>query len=187
MKEAVKCQMESAKCVAVTSDIWSSKSRSFLGVTAHWLGTDFTRSSVVLALKRFPGTHSYDRIAKLLKEILLEYDIQNKTVTITTDNASNFVKVFKEYGLESEIPPPEEEELDMVEMPPLDFLLPRHLRCASHTLSLVATVDLEKVKIVNISILSRKHIRNVTKHFHKYKLNTFHHRKFKSTALGFQV
>lgn len=170
MKKAVKDKLETAKSIAVTSDIWSSKSRSFLGVTAHWLEQDLTRSSVVLALKRFPGTHSYDRIAKLLKEILVEYDIHNKTVAVTTDNASNFVKVFKEYGLESEKLTTEsiqtfdiieeQEDIDIVEMPPLDFLLPRHLRCASHTLSLVATVDLDKVYHIHY-FAAQTELRNV--------------------------
>lgn len=53
-----------------------------------------------MACKRFAGTHSYDKIAKLLIEILTSYGIQNdKVIGTVTDNGSNFVKAFKEFGI----------------------------------------------------------------------------------------
>ncbi len=48
--------------VCLTADIWGSKNRSFLGVTAHWLITkedgSVERKSAALAVKRFEGRKS---------------------------------------------------------------------------------------------------------------------------------
>lgn len=41
--------------ICLTADIWSSRRRSFLGVTAHWLTPSFQRVSFAIALHRFKG------------------------------------------------------------------------------------------------------------------------------------
>jgi len=140
-----------------------------MGVTGHWLNfarnhANVERVSVALALRRFPGVHSYDRIGELLQDIMVAYKIDKKVVCVVTDNGSNFVKAFKQYGREYEkengpLSKCEEtqdysdsedeggldpEPFPLVEEPSVK--LPPHVRCASHTLSLVATKDLELVK-----------------------------------------
>jgi hypothetical protein len=71
------------KYICTTTDIWSSKKRSFLGVTAHWINVDnFQRKSSSLACRRFQGTHSYDKIANLLHDIHLEYNLNSNKVSI---------------------------------------------------------------------------------------------------------
>lgn len=68
-------------------------------MTVHWIErTPLRRESAVLACRRVTGRHTYDVIAKEIQGILLEYRIQNKVRRITTDNGSNFVKAFKEFG-----------------------------------------------------------------------------------------
>ena len=48
--------------VSTTADIWSSRQRSFLGVTCHWIDTDhLVRRSAALALRRFKGKHNYEK------------------------------------------------------------------------------------------------------------------------------
>ena len=46
------------------------------------------------------GTHNYQRIGKVLTEIINEYDFHGKVRHIVTDNGCNFVKAFKEYSKE---------------------------------------------------------------------------------------
>ena len=54
---------ENVESVCLTAHIWGVKSRSFLGVTAHWvekIGNDekshvFVRKSAAIAIKRFVG------------------------------------------------------------------------------------------------------------------------------------
>ncbi|XP_024869998.1 uncharacterized protein LOC112453440 [Temnothorax curvispinosus] len=191
---------QNVKFICSTADIWSTKHRSFMGVTAHWIDENtLQRHSAVLACKRFKGTHNYISIANLLFEINMQYNLKSKQIVSTvTDNGSNFVKAFKEFGykikiptmLEEEIPTvlekeeegeidseycSNEEDLDeYVDELDTDFEfrninqeqedtniqpiieLSKHLRCASHTLSLVATTDFTKALKQN-SVASKIH------------------------------
>ena len=92
-----------------------------------------------------------------------------KLVATVTDNASNFKKAFKEFGvevdsvhvvheLEEESALPEEEELDVVEMPEGDlagendqphFSLPPQQKCAAHTMSLISINALKNAEMDN--------------------------------------
>lgn len=91
---------QNIKFICTTADIWSTKHRSFMGVTAHWIDENFLqRHGAVLACKRFKGTHDYIRIANLLFEINMQYNLDSKQIVSTvTDNERNFVKTFQEFG-----------------------------------------------------------------------------------------
>jgi len=52
----IKNNLEEAKFVCTTADVWTGRRRSFLGVTAHWIET-FKRKSVALACRRFAGNN----------------------------------------------------------------------------------------------------------------------------------
>ncbi|KAB0790085.1 hypothetical protein PPYR_15597, partial [Photinus pyralis] len=99
--ESLVNKLKSVKYVCTTSDIWSAKKRSFLGVTCHWLDSNLKRHSAALACRRFQGTHSYNRIAEMLDEIHNKYELDsNKIVATVTDNGANFIKAFKEFGID---------------------------------------------------------------------------------------
>jgi len=54
----IKNNLEEAKFVCTTADVWIGRRRSFLGVTAHWIETHtFKRKSVALACRRFAGNN----------------------------------------------------------------------------------------------------------------------------------
>lgn len=168
--------------VCTTADIWSAKRRSFLGVTCHWIDDHLQRHSAVLACRRFSGTHSFSRIAEILEHIHVQFNLNPKKIVSTiTDNGSNFVKAFKEYGVNVKVhtthmsndEPSEdsgsdsnsEEEIDDFFLPSFidendetnekDFALPKHIRCASHTLNLIATTDFSNAINSNTVLRSR--------------------------------
>lgn len=90
--------------VCTTADIWSGKKRSFLGVTVHWISTTYERKSAALACRRFKNSHTYERIAKLIQEIHLEFGLTPRKITATvTDNGSNFLKAFKTFGVDARV------------------------------------------------------------------------------------
>jgi hypothetical protein len=103
MKTKLKEAIMQTDYICITADAWSGfhNRRSFMGITCHMLDTDLQRRSFALACRLFPGSHSYDRIAKLMSDILKEYDIPVEKITCcVTDNGSNFVKAFKEFHVE---------------------------------------------------------------------------------------
>ena len=120
------------------------------------------------------GSHTFDVLAGALNDIHLEYEVREKIVRTTTDNGSNFIKAFREYGVgdedeknnaAAEAPDAEEtgdEETDeeteeeavefievdaiLAEDDGLQYELPKHHRCACHVLNLVSSVDIEEAE-----------------------------------------
>lgn len=100
--------------ICLTTDIWSVNNKSFLGVTAHWINDNFTRSSAALACRRMPGSHDYKAIAKALNSVMQEFGIKVSEVSaVVTDNASNFSKTFKEYAQRQQEPELDNETEDL--------------------------------------------------------------------------
>jgi len=74
--EQVKKEIADVQYVCTTADIWSQQARSYLGVTCHWIDpAKLIRRSVVLAFRRFYGTHSFDRIGALLMSVHTQFDL----------------------------------------------------------------------------------------------------------------
>ena len=167
MKTGVTEAMKAVDHVATTTDCWSARRQSFIGVTAHWVDPEnLTRRSAALACRRLRGSHTFDVLANSLNDIHSEYGIRNKIVRTTTDNGSNFLKAFQVYSAESvdsnnnevggdaesgEEEEEGEEEVEFLDVSDIlnendgfEFELPKHQRCACHLLNLVSTVDAEK-------------------------------------------
>lgn len=182
--DETKLILQNVQYVCTTADIWSSKKRSFLGVTCHWLDSDtLQRKSVALACRRFSGTHSFDRIAELIDEIHGNFNLNYNKITATvTDNASNFIKAFKEFGVnmsldvlvnsisndnidETEMADESEEISDTIFVPSAyveeenekiyNLHLPNHQRCISHLINLIASSDSLKIMNKNEAIRSK--------------------------------
>ena len=75
-----------------------------MGVTGHVLNADLKRKSFALACRFFPGTHTYDRVAKLLSDIHDEYNLPvDKLTCCVSDNGSSFVNAFKKFEVVVEL------------------------------------------------------------------------------------
>lgn len=123
-------------------------------MTVHWINTtNLQREKAVLCVKeiRVSQTGSYLRRAML--DLHQEFGITHKVVSTTTDNGANYVSAFDQFG-----PSDTQEHVDPDEVlaTPVfmeDLLredeeeeeLPKHHRCVSHTVNLLATADTSKV------------------------------------------
>lgn len=134
--------------IGITADIWSSKHRSFMGVTAHWIDVKtYQRRYAILSCSRFVFPHTNDRIANHLKEVCDVYGITEKIIATTTDNASNFDKAFREFGIPIEwhfVDDAEFNPVTEVDYTEIDTALSLHIKCASHTFSLIGVKDASK-------------------------------------------
>ncbi|KAL1469770.1 hypothetical protein MTO96_024856 [Rhipicephalus appendiculatus] len=143
-KASLIAALEKASTVCCTADCWTASNRSFLGVTVHFIDEQsLERRSAELVCQRLSGRHTYDVIATALHAVFVEYKILHKICVVITDNGSNFVKAFRVFG-------EAERDQDFVANNITEVLdsgssndssqdihLPRHRRCAAHTLNLV--------------------------------------------------
>ncbi len=96
--------LQNAKYVSITADLWSSHKRSFMGMTVHYLDSKtLHRISKILVCRRFTFSHTGDKIAALMMQVLREFNITHKVTSCVTDNASNFVKAFKMINAQSDL------------------------------------------------------------------------------------
>ena len=99
----IKSLLNDVSYVATTTDGWSSRGRSFVGVTAHWIGPNtIERFWAALSYERLQGSQTYDALAGALSSTHIKFGITKKVVSTTTDNAFNFVKAFRIFGLVDE-------------------------------------------------------------------------------------
>ena len=71
--------MRNVDHTATTTDCWSVRRRSIIGVTAHWVDPEsLTRCSAPLACRQLRGSHTFDALAGALNDIHSEYGSRNK-------------------------------------------------------------------------------------------------------------
>lgn len=103
MKKNLILELTKQKYVCITTDIWSARGRSFIGVTVHFLSSEFARESFVLAFREVKVRQTYDVLAKLLFDIFNEFGLTIKKITnVVTDGGSAFCKAFRVYGKKHE-------------------------------------------------------------------------------------
>ena len=73
--------------IALTTDIWSSKynNAAFLGITMHYINNDWEVKRCLLDFIPIEGSHTGALILNNLAEILQEFNISDKIISLTTD------------------------------------------------------------------------------------------------------
>ena len=147
---------------------WFGKKMATLLIVRHrWKFTWKKKEHVELQL--FKGAQSCEVLAKELETINWLFGIENKIVSTTTDNGSNFVKAFNDYAEAAETVEEErsdeersscsggivdEDTIQSVRLlrifgdndeEGVEVFLPKHMRCASHTLSLAPLLTLARL------------------------------------------
>ena len=87
--------MRKARKVSVTTDIWSSKcsTDSFIGITAHMVNPFSKKREVYrICCRVFNIRHTGINIAKMMKNLFIEFGIDRKVFFVLSDNASNMNK-----------------------------------------------------------------------------------------------
>jgi hypothetical protein len=83
--------------ISFVIDCWTSSNQfPFQGVIGSWIDENWEIHNEVLDLQMLEGEHTGKNIAKAFDEVLQNFDIWNKLLSITTDNASNMDTFFVE-------------------------------------------------------------------------------------------
>lgn len=85
----LKSMLNTISNVSVTTDMWTSDSNKvYITVTCHFIFDDHLYSPVI-ATREINQTHSGENIAVALSRIFNEWDINNKIVTVVSDNGAS--------------------------------------------------------------------------------------------------
>ncbi|XP_034159778.2 E3 SUMO-protein ligase ZBED1-like [Pangasianodon hypophthalmus] len=152
VKKNIIAEMAKVSYIGTTTDCWTARQRSYIGVTAHWIDeSTLERRSASIAFRRLKGSHTFDLLAGTLDDIHSEYGISGKIVRTTTASGSKLTGADSAEAVTLE----SEEDAEGVEVQDtcsilntnsgLEYHLPEHQRCACH-LKLVATVDTSKAE-----------------------------------------
>lgn len=90
------------KYVCTTCNVWSSRGRSFIGITVHFID-HYKRKSYVLAFRELVGRQTYKALSKIIANVFAEYLIPLSKIThVVTDGGCAFCKAFRVYGNRTE-------------------------------------------------------------------------------------
>lgn len=132
--------------ICITTDVWSSRAQSYLGLTLHYITPALERKSFMLAFRQLREKQTYLVLANTIHRIIDEFQIPLQKVThIVTDGGSAFCKAFKEFGSaegalidESESTDEEDENTNVV----CPFM-----RCEDGEVFLANNIDLNSVLV----------------------------------------
>lgn len=155
--------MKGVDHITTTTDFWSVRRWSFIGVTTHWIEPDSLKKCSA-AFKQAQG-FAHIVLTSAPNDIHSEFEIQGQILRRTTDNGSNFIKAFQVFAEDKnnavrgdgDASQPgkdqedqeggEEVEFVDVSMPlneddSFEFQLPKHQHC--HLFNLIVTIDAMK-------------------------------------------
>jgi hypothetical protein len=85
--------------VSLTADGWSSPyGVDFLGVTAHWIDDNWVQREMVIGFEPLNGSHTAENMLEALLSVLYRFHLGEKLLAITTDKASNMLRMVRLLG-----------------------------------------------------------------------------------------
>lgn len=100
MKKRLTILLGKQKYICITTDVWSSRAQSYLGMTVHFINANFERESYVLSFRQLEHKQTYEELTSEIVAVLREYEIVVDKIThIVTDGGSAFCKAFKVFQL----------------------------------------------------------------------------------------
>ena len=95
----MKAKLEKANFAALTCDGWTSRGRSFVTITAHFLDEEGVLLSKMLSCQSFHVRETGENLLARIESVLMDHKIvQEKLVAAVRDSGSNIVKALKIMG-----------------------------------------------------------------------------------------
>lgn len=136
-KKKLKNLLEGVDKVSLTTDLWKSKSQDieYMVITSHFVDSDWKLQKRVLSFVHIPPPRRGIEIADCLLKCLREWEIEDKIMTISMDNASandSAIKCLREHF----------SRLGKLHCGGKFF----HVRCCAHILNLMVQDGLSQIK-----------------------------------------
>ena len=97
-KDLLRDELATVPMVAFTLDGWTSPFQtSFLAVTAHWINDDWVQQDVTLGFEHLKGSHTGEALMEAFINVVEQFNLQQKVMSITSDNGSNVLKLTKDF------------------------------------------------------------------------------------------
>ncbi|CAG8678263.1 14298_t:CDS:2, partial [Cetraspora pellucida] len=81
------------KICRLTCNLWTAHSKSgYIGVTCYFINSNYKLKEAILAIKYAPYSYDAVNIKAELEEIINDWGLFEKVISITTDNAANMIK-----------------------------------------------------------------------------------------------
>lgn len=110
---------------------------TFIGITAHWIDSNFRLHDQLLAFHPLEGSHNGENLASCVMQTLIEFNLTDKLYCITTDNASNNSTLIESLSIRLQT------EFD-VSINPDEQLIP----CMAHVINLAIGSFLKNLKVI---------------------------------------
>ena len=121
--------------LSLTVDAWASENmEAFLGITTHWIDSDWRLQTLVLDVAPLSGPHSGENMWTVLERVLTDFDILPKLLAVTTDNASNNSTLLARL----------EDSCNQRDIP--FSVAQNRVRCAAHAINLAVQALLHELK-----------------------------------------
>ena len=104
VKDKLTASLSNAGKISFTTDTWTEPctTRSFIGMSGHWIDADWQQKFAILSCEEFTGKHSGERIAAKFVSVLECWGINKPMIrTVMRDNATNMVKAFRDAEIPS--------------------------------------------------------------------------------------
>jgi len=100
----VKKSVLAANKLSFTTDTWTegNTTKAFIGVSVHWIDSQWDRKFAVLNCEEFSARHSGDMIAEKFETVLAAWNIPKESChLVLRDNAANMVRAFQHADIPS--------------------------------------------------------------------------------------
>jgi hypothetical protein len=96
VREQIKEELRGIKKVSLALDGWTSPNKlAFLAIVVYYITPDWKYRHALIAFEQLSGSHSGTYLNQVLEEKTKQYEIYEKILAITTDNASNNDTLYK--------------------------------------------------------------------------------------------
>ncbi|CAN0885251.1 Putative AC transposase [Linum grandiflorum] len=122
--------------IAITTDMWTAtnQKKGYMAITAHYNDNSWVLRSLMLRFAYLPAPHTAERLATVLVDCLLDWNVDTKVSTITLDNCSTNDSMVRIIQSKLSLP----------------YLISEgaliHMRCSAHILNLIVKDGLDVVK-----------------------------------------